>query len=1126
LSEALPEMAGAVPALRHSRYAANGPGLPGRVRASTDAMHEIDPRDFDAVLAGLDGVVTDTARVHASAWKKLFDEYLRRRAAERGEQFVPFDEDNDYRRYVDGKPRYDGVASFLESRAISLPRGTPEDRLDAETVCGLGNRENRYFLALLEKEGVPVHSSSVSKLREAKQRGLRLAVVSSSGNCRSMLEAAALADLFSASVDGAEIARLELQGKPEPDMFLEAARRLDATPGRAVVIENATAGVRAASSGRFGLVIGVDRGGQAESLRENGADVVVADLSELRFADPAPGAREGGLPDSGRGDGIADPTSEREGPCPAVDPDDTPAPQGGWSLVYDGFVPDQEGLRESLCTLGNGHFATRGAAAESVADDLHYPATYLAGGYNRLPTEIAGRVIENEDLVNFPNWVLLTFRIEDGSWFDLRAVEIRSYRQELDLRNGILLRALLFRDAAGHETSVRERRLVHLEKEHLGAVEMTVTAENWSGRLSVRSALDGRVANRGVRRYRDLSSQHLEPLEARESGNDAIFLKVQTNQSQIRVAQAARTRVYRSDEPQEARRQVVLEPEFVAHQLELVVSERLPVTIEKIASLYSSRDRAVAEPGLEARKAVAQAERFEDLARSQAQAWRTLWEKVDLGLQWRKPDDLEEVELTLRLHIFHLMQTASVNSMDLDVGIPARGLTGEAYRGHVFWDDLFVFPFLDLRISEITRALLKYRYRRLGEARDAARAEGYRGAMFPWQSGSNGREESQTSHLNPRSGRWIPDNSRRQRHVNAAIVYNIWHYYQVTGDMEFLCFYGAEMLIEIARFWASIATFNQEIQRYEILGVMGPDEYHDGYPGREPAGLNNNAYTNVMASWVLCRALETLDRLPEDWRGHLCAKLNLRPEEIHHWEDVSRRLRVVFHGDGIISQFEGYEDLEDFDWEKYRAKYDDIQRLDRILEAEGDTPNRYKASKQADVLMLFYLFSADELRGIFARLGYQFDAEMIPRNVNYYIQRTSHGSTLSRVVHSWVLARLDREQSWVLFTEALKSDLADIQGGTTPEGIHLGAMAGTVDLVQRCYTGIDVRGDVLWFNPCLPRALTLRFRIRYRGHTLDVEMTPERLTVTALRCTAHPIEIGVNDTVFELSSCQRMEFPL
>jgi trehalose/maltose hydrolase-like predicted phosphorylase len=217
------------------------------------------------------------------------------------------------------------------------------------------------------------------------------------------------------------------------------------------------------------------------------------------------------------------------------------------------------------------------------------------------------------------------------------------------------------------------------------------------------------------------------------------------------------------------------------------------------------------------------------------------------------------VPMLLRLNMFHALQAASHNSIGLDVGVPARAWTGEAYQGHIFWDEIFVFPFLNYRIPEITRSLLMYRYRRLGEARAAARSAGFRGAMFPWQSGSDGEEETQERNLNPRSQRWVPDNSYLQRHVASAIAYNVWQYFQVTHDLEFLQFIGAELILEIARFWSSMATFNGERGRYEIRGVIGPDEFHDGYPGSPSPGLSNNAYTNVMAVWVLGRAKDVLE---------------------------------------------------------------------------------------------------------------------------------------------------------------------------------------------------------------------------------------------------------------------------
>ena len=777
-----------------------------------------------------------------------------------------------------------------------------------------------------------------------------------------------------------------------------------------------------------------------------------------------------------------------------------------WTLTYDNFEPEQQHLREALCTLGNGYFCTRGAAPEASADEIHYPGTYLAGGYNRLETTIAGRTIENEDLVNFPNWLPLNFRIEGGAWFDLAGADILEYQQELDLKCGLLQRRVRFKDSEQRISTLRQRCLVHMSQRHLGALETTLTAENWAGRVEFWTALDGRVKNDNVERYRDLASEHLVPLATEQSDPETIFLKVRTSQSRLEVAQAARSRIFIDGIPQHPERELLEQEGYVAQSFKLQLEQSATVRIEKVVAIFTHRDEAISECGLEACKELKRSPDFERLLKTHSLAWSHLWQHFNLELQG--DDGMQQVQMITRLHILHLLQTTSLQTIELDVGIPARGWHGEAYRGHIFWDELFIFPLLNLRLPEITRSLLKYRYRRLPEARAAARNAGYRGAMFPWQSGSNGREESQQVHLNPQSGNWIADNSRLQRHVNAAIAWNVWQYYQVTGDMEFLSFYGAEMIMEIARFWASMTSWNKEYERYEILAVMGPDEYHDAYPDRDRPGLDNNAYTNIMAVWTLICALRVLKTISAERREDLYATLEIDDTEISHWEDISRKMRLLFHGNGIISQFEGYEKLKELDWETYRAKHGKVMRLDRILEAEGDSPNRYKCSKQADVLMLFYLFTAEELAEIFKRLDYPFSYETIPENIEYYIDRTSHGSTLSQIVHSWVLTRSDREGSWRLFSQALLADVKDIQGGTTPEGIHLGAMAGSVDLLQRNYTGIEARADMLHFNPCLPRELEgLQLWLRYRGQSLEVTLTSSRLTVKGLKCGVAPVRI-------------------
>ena len=1038
--------------------------------STSTAIVTLSPRDFDAVLFDLDGVLTPSASIHAAAWKRMFDEFLRHHSPGANGYCPAFDLDRDYRLHVDGKPRYDGVAAFLASREIALPLGEPDDPPGEFSIHALGNLKDHYFMQELAEHGVAPCEGAAELVRSLRAQGVRTAVVSSSNNCAAVLDAAGITALFDQRIDGKELRRLGLRGKPAPDSFLEAARRLGAETRRTVVVEDATVGITAGREGGFGLMIGVDHGGQSEALRAAGADQVVASLCQIRVAVEPPSA---------------------------------------WSLLYQNFDPPRERIRESLCALGNGYLTTRGAAPWARADAVHYPGTYLAGGYNRLQTGIADRVVENEDLVNLPNWLSLQFRLPESSWFDEREVRILSYRQELDLQHGMLLREMTFEDSHARRTTLKERRLVSMADMHVAGLELTVLAENWSGKITVRSGIDGQIVNAGAKLYENFNNRHLLPIDAELVGEGSALLLVKTRQSNIRIAQAVSTHVSADSAELETVRRPLFEPGYVGHEFEVPIAAGRAVSIEKRAVLYTSRDAAISEPALAARTAIARAQSFEAMRKAHVLAWQHLWRRFDVHLRPARGAFKLNVPMLLRLNTFHLLQAASLNSIGIDMGVPARGWTGEAYEGHIFWDELFIFPTLTFRQPEITRSLLMYRYRRLAEARVAARSAGLKGAMFPWQSGSDGQEETQQVNLSPRSQRWVPDNSFRQRHVGSAIAWNVWHYVEITGDIEFLQFYGAELILEIARFWASMATYNGKRERYEIHGVMGPDEFHEGYPDASPAGVNNNAYTNIMAAWVLWRALDVLKILGDVRRDDIMSQVGISADETARWEDISHRMFIPFHDDGIISQFEGYEALDELDWEHYRRRYGNIQRLELILEAENNCANRYKASKQPDVLMLFYLFSAGQLRELFARLGYPFEHDMIPRTVGYYDRRSSHGSTLSRVVHAWVLARLDRPKALAYFAEALQSDVSDIQGGTTGEGIHLGAMAGTVDLVQRVCMGIETGEGVLRLNPHLPEALErMDMRIRYRGHALDLRLARDTLTVRGREAGSMPIRLA------------------
>ena len=806
-----------------------------------------------------------------------------------------------------------------------------------------------------------------------------------------------------------------------------------------------------------------------------------------------------------------------------------------FTITWTGVEPDDEGLREALTSTGNGYFCTRGAAEwEDTEAPVHYAGTYAHGGFNRETTILGGRPVLNEDLVNLPNWLVLKLRIEGEEAINLSNVEVLEYTHTYDVRTATVGRVFRFRDRNGRETTLRSRRFVSMAHSHQAAMEWTLTAENWSGRIGIVSAIDGRVDNTMVARYRDLEGRHLDPVTPRTFGPEVIALKVRTRQSNLYVSEAARTRIYRGRgrgwEKVDPARTLHQMNDYIQQVLDLDITEGETVRVEKIVSFFTSHDNAITETLTAAGRHV---ERYPDFAGCFAEhvdAWEEYWDVCDIELP-REPT----IQLLLRFHMAHVLQVCSRHTARHDAGVPARGLNGEAYRGHVFWDELYVYPFLNYRLPEITRGLLMYRYRRLAEAREAARAEGYEGAMFPWQSGSDGTEETQVVHLNPLSGTWDPDHSHNQRHVNAAIFYNVWQYYQATDDLEFLRDYGAELMLEIARFWGSIAHKNPNTGRYEIHGVMGPDEFHERYPGAEEGGLRNNAYTNVMVAWICATAPKVLALLPKSRRRALRSRLGITDDEIARWSEMCTSMTVPTHRDDdghpVITQFEGYADLAELDWDGYRAKHKNIQRMDRILKAEGDDPDRYKLAKQADAVMLFFLFGDDELREIFSRLGYDTiadDKDLARRTIAYYDRRTSHGSTLSLVAHAAVLAGIDPESSWERFLVAVESDIGDVQGGTTKEGIHMGVMSGTLDLLQRAYLGAGARDGVLTFDPRLTLRLDgLALSLVFQGTTLRVSMGAGELTVAVQsEGFSHPVRIGLGGEVRELGAGQEWTVPL
>lgn len=1303
--------------------------------------------ELKSAIFDMDGVITDTAQIHFKAWKQIFDSYLIQQSQQSATSLPLFSQE-DYLQYVDGMSRVDGVKRFLHSRKLicDLDNLSQDDQAIIEKIS---TSKNDVFLNIITTEGVKVFESTIKLVKELKKLNLKAAVISSSKNCRDILTRAKVIDLFDAIVDGQELSQRNLKGKPEPDIFLEAAKRINADPHETVVIEDAISGIIAGKAGKFGLVIGIDRRKEHYlQFLQQGADIVVSDLSEIKLsqlqhelkkkfpplldnfndivkqikdrvlllftdydgtltpivprpelavlskemkdilyqlkqfcniiiisgrelnnleekvginglyyaanhgfeiigpdhfatkfeighdfldliqstyeylsadlesienciienkiftisvhyrlvaeeqvpiiekivksyaaANPKIAMHHGkkvfeirpriewnkgkaveyildkiqedfhevfpmylgddvtdedaffALKNKGIGILVSENTKKSYASYRLKDPNEVyyllkailsfvrvhPTllhREQNWSLIYDAYQPEQEKLREALTTLGNGYFATRGALDSFHNDDIHYPGTYFAGSYNRIPSIIAGEEIFNEDLVNMPNWLPVTFKVEGGDWFDLEHYQLLEYQQHLNLRKGILTRTLRVEDNEGRVTRLQFVRFVSMAKPHLAVQRFSIQPENWSGNVLIQSGLDGSVINNGVTRYQELNSKHLEILKIESPNPNELSLLTRTTQSHIETAYTASHLLFENKQPIDVSGEIKIANETIYQFIKHSVSQGKELILEKRVVVATNKDPASTDSLTDTKMLISYLnhESFEQLLEEHIHVWKTFWKRCDIKITSEGED-----QRIVRLHIFHLLQTISKNSVDLDIGVPARGLHGESYRGHIFWDEVFIIPFYTFYFPEMARALLMYRYRRLTMARYLAVKAGFKGAMYPWQSASNGDEVTQLIHLNPRSNEWLPDYSHYQRHVNAAIVYNIWQYYLITQDKDFITNFGAEIALEIARFWASISHYNPSSGKYEIHQVVGPDEYHERYPGSNEAGVRNNAYTNVMAVWSIERALDILNLLEASSAKELKEKIHLTDHELQQWQEITKAMKIPFHDDVIISQFEGYEDLPEFDWDFYVKKYGNIERLDRILKAENDSPDNYKVSKQADVLMLFYLLSVEELQTLFAKLGYTFNRDILIKNINYYLRRTSHGSTLSKVVLASLNQYVEEDHATKFYQDVLNSDIMDLQGGTTSEGVHLGAMASCININLFRFAGVQVKDNKLSFKPKLPaRVSQLHFNIQFQQHWFDAKVTRNNIIVSLKQVSDTPVPIYINDQIYYL----------
>jgi alpha,alpha-trehalose phosphorylase len=1028
----------------------------------------IELGDFDAVLFDLDGVLTTTRAVHAAAWKHSFDEFLAAWDAEHGTKTARFDDSADYANYVDGKPRQDGVRDFLASRGIVLPEGEPNSAPEQESVWGLGNRKQLLVEERLA-QGVEVFPGSVAWVRELRDAGIKTAVVSSSRNCAAVLGYAGISDLFDTRVDGETTLELGLPGKPAPDAFLEGARRLAVAPARAIVVEDALAGVEAGRAGAFGLVVGVDRGGNAAGLAAHGADIVVGDLSEMLTA---PIDRVHRLLAAAKR--IIAATGDY--------------PVESWRLVERAYNPEFVEQTETLFALSNGYLGIRGAFEEG--DPSYQPATLLNGFHETWPIvypETAfGFATTGQTIAPVPDGTTIRLLVDEHP-LTCVTTEVQEFERALDMQRGVVDRSLVYQLPDGRRFRVDTKRFVSLAQRHMACIRYQVTPLDGPARLVIssemrtpRSTAEGTALD--PRRSRALAGEVLEPgLERVEGGR--VIRSYQTARSGLVVAAGM-------DHEFEDKSVAPVRTEFDASRacvmFELNVPPGQTVTLTKwLAYHYGAEDAGdlADRTGLTLDRA--RATGYAGALAEHEHEVKDFWERSNVVLEGRAGS-----QQALHFSLFTIMQASMRGEGH---GVPAKGLTGTGYEGHYFWDtEAYVLPFLIHTSPHIARSLLMHRVRMLPAARRRAREVGCAGALFPWRT-INGEEASAFYAA-----------GTAQYHIDADIAYALDQYTRVTGDTEFMFRHGVEVLVETARMWADLGFFSaRRGGKFVINKVTGPDEY--------TTVVNNNLFTNLMAAENLRLAADYVEQVrsesPPDYR-RLVDRTGLGGDEVAAWRHAAEHIYVPYdEAAGIHLQDDDF--LDQAPWDIAGTPPD---RFPLLLHHHPLVIYRHQVIKQTDVVLATVMlpdrFTADERRRIF----------------DFYDPLTTGDSSLSQCIQAIAAADAGHyRKAEEYLADAAAVDVADTAGNLR-DGVHVASAGGVWLGVVYGFAGYRWRGARPEFSPMLARrGRRLQIPLLLRGSQLVIDIEEHQVTYS-LR-SGEPVTAFHYGQEFTVSAESPVSFP-
>ena len=712
-----------------------------------------------------------------------------------------------------------------------------------------------------------------------------------------------------------------------------------------------------------------------------------------------------------------------------------------WCIKAETFDTGIQNIRETQFALGNGYLGARGILEEIPKGA--WAGTYIAGVYDHLTSQVA-------ELVNFPNPFFFKFTVK-GEKVGAVAMDVLDHQRVLNMHDGLLVRRTVYSDSKKRRYDYQSIRFVSMHDKNIGVMQITLTPLDDSAEIEIQSGLDTTVHNKGTITEGNKRHFHIKEL-AREKHASYLLLETLEKQHQV---------IYRS-----GFYYMIGKKRVYAHDniLKLKLKKRRPIVFTKVFYIGACGEKKEDLKKLQRSSKHKFNKTFqgktEDLFKSHCEEWRKLWDIADVVIA-----GTADIQKNLRFNIFHMLICGHIDNGFSSIG--ARTLSGEGYRGHVFWDaEIFMLPFYAYAIPDVAKNMLLYRYFRMDQARDIAKTQGFKGTMYPWESAGTGEEETPT---------WAKDldgkiirikTNKLEHHITADIAFACCQYVEITDDEEFMEDYGYEMVFEAARFWASRVQRNRQ-GKYEIRDVIGPDEFHEH--------VNNNAYTNVMAKWNLSIAHKfyyTLKKTKPKLYRELRGKIDLTDKEANTWKHIVPKIVFKYRKkDYVIEEFDGY----------FRKKHINIVDLD-----ENGIPmlpkgvkvkdyNKTQLVKQADVLMLLYL------------LADFFPKEAKKNNYQFYAPRTLHKSSLSPAIHAIMALESGLlNQAYQFFNVALRADISNLHGNSHA-GIHAASLGGVWQSVINGFAGVKIASHTLSFDPKMPKTWQyIQFSLLWKSFLLRI----------------------------------------